>query len=183
MLDLDNFLTLKDEVKFQLYSDALEQTLYFKNLLTTLSTNLQMPKPSKELLKLDICINEKAEDQNNSSKLNLHQEHAQNSIQPKPYQPHVRNAPSSALPPITDFSKDVTEEQEVPRAKLQHLSLPKDVNIDALIIGDSITNRVNGNQVGSRVVARGFGGQTTSMLLDRTSNTKARKVSHHHRNQ
>ena len=191
MLDLDNFLTLKDEVKFQLYSDALEQISYFKNLLTTLSTNLQMPKPSKELLKLDNCINEKAENQNNSSKFNSHQEHAQHSkiskwpIQPKPYQPHViqtrgvaaRNAPLSALPPITDFSKDVTEEQEIPRAKLQHLSLPKDVNIDALIIGDSITNRVNGNQVGSRVVARGFGGQTTSMLLDRTSNTKARKVS------
>ena len=104
----------------------------------------------------------------------------QNHIKPHVIQTRgvaARNAPSSALPPITDFSKDVTEEQEVPRAKLQHLSLPKDVNIDALIIGDSITNRVNGNQVGSRVVARGFGGQTTSMLLDRTSNTKARKVS------
>ena len=199
MLDLDNFLTLKDEVKFQLYSDALEQISYFKNLLTTLSTNLQMPKPSTELLKLDNCINSEAQNENNSSKINLHQEHAQNSkfskwpIQPKPYQPHViqtpsvaaRNAPSSALPPITDFSKDVTEEQEVPRAKFQHLSLPKDVNTDALIIGDSITNRVNGNQMGSRVVTRGFSGQTTSMLLDRRpkhEGTKGVTSLHLHRN-
>ena len=189
MLSLDNFLTLKDEVKFQLYTDALEQISYFKNLLTTLSTNLQMPKPSTELLKLDNCINNEAKNENYSSKINEHQEHAQLSKTSKwptqTYQPHViqtrgvatRNAPSTTLPPITDFSKDATEEQEVPRAKFQHLSLPKDVNIDALIIGDSITNRVNGNQVGSRVVARGFGGHTTSMLLDRTSNTKARKVS------
>ena len=134
----------------------------------------------------------KQKNENISSKINEHQEHAQHSKISKwptktysnaiqTYQPHIiqtrgvatRNAPSTALPPITD----ATEEQEVPRSKFQHLSLPKDVNIDALIIGDSITNRVNGNQVGSRVVARGFGGHTTSMLLDRTSNTKARKVS------
>ena len=129
MLNLDNFLTLKDEVKFQLYTDALEQISYFKNLLTTLSTNLQMPKPPTELLKLDNCINSEAQNENNSSKLIAHQEHAQNSKFSKwpkqPYQPHLiqtrgvaaRNASSLAPPPITDFSKDVTEEQEVPRAK------------------------------------------------------------------
>ena len=79
MLNFDKFLTLKTEVKYQLYTDALEQILNFINHLITLSTNLQLPKPSTELLKLDNCINSEAQNENNSSKINVHQEHAQHS--------------------------------------------------------------------------------------------------------
>ena len=194
MLSLDNFLTLKDEVKFQLYTDALEQISYFKNLLTTLSTNLQMPKPSTEL---DNCINNEAKNDHISSKNNEHQEHAQHSKNSKwptktysnaiqTYQPHIiqtrgvatRNAPPTALTPITD----ATEEQEVPRSKFQHLSLPKDVNIDALIIGDSITNRVNGNQVGSRVVARWTHNQHAAGPHKQHEGTKGVRSLYFHRN-
>ena len=167
------YIILKNEVKFQLYTVALEQISFFNNLLATLPTNQQLSKPSRENLKQQ--YNKVALNDNHLSKINAHQEHTKNSKiskwPAKPYAPHIiqttgvtaRNALSSALPIISNFSKDVSDQQQVPRAKFQHLCLANDANIDARIIGDSITNQVNGNQVGSRLVARGFGGYTTSM--------------------
>ena len=60
----------------------------------------------------------------------------------------------------------------------QHLLLPREGEYSGLILGDSIVNRINGEQISENVLARGFGGHTVSALLERVRNSKSQHFKH-----
>ena len=56
--------------------------------------------------------------------------------------------------------------------------LPQEGEYSGLLLGDSIVNRINGEQISENVLARGFGGHTISALLERVRNSKSRHFKH-----
>ena len=60
----------------------------------------------------------------------------------------------------------------------KHLFLPREREYSGLLLGDSIVNRINGEQVSENVLARGFGGHKISALLERVRNSKSRHFKH-----
>ena len=65
--------------------------------------------------------------------------------------------------------------QEFPDRK--HLSLPRD-DFTNLLTGDSITKRINANELSSSSVVRGYGGITVAGLLERVVNTRKKHIPH-----
>ena len=57
----------------------------------------------------------------------------------------------------------------------KHLSLPKDAEHEVLILGDSISNRINCNDVGESVIVRAYGGLKSTQLLEKINNTRAKE--------
>ena len=60
----------------------------------------------------------------------------------------------------------------------KHLFLPREEEFSGLLLGDSIVNRINGEQISKNVLARGFGRHTISALLERVRNSKSRHFKH-----
>ena len=59
--------------------------------------------------------------------------------------------------------------------KKPHLSLPNK-DIDVLVLGDSITNRLNQPQIGSGAVFRGYSGARICFSYEKISHTRKKKV-------
>ena len=59
----------------------------------------------------------------------------------------------------------------------KHLFLLREGEYSGLL-GDTIDNRINGEQISENVLARGFGGHTISALLERVRNSKSRLFKH-----
>ena len=166
MLSKDNFVTLSDDVKFELYRQSYDDTVWLRTIIHNLSLNT---KANNESINENNC-NEISTFENRSHSKYSNCEQTTQIKSRNPFTPNViqtrgvtaRNPINSTIPKLgpIDFTKDVTEPTESqpnhPEIVQKHLSLPKNSTIQGLIIGDSITNRINGQQVGQSIVARGF---------------------------
>ena len=166
MLTSDDFLSLKKDVKFQLYQAGQEEIKYLRTIVANLSNNVQMHKEEQheQLTPTNGAIN------SNFSKIPNVNQSADNKNQrpagPNKLQIQTRGISNRAI--INGNVNPMNSAQQENRP--QHLALPKEGNVEALVIGDSITNRINGHQIGEAVIARGFGGHTVKLLLERTAN-------------
>ena len=175
MLTSDDFLSLKDDVKFQLYKAGQEEIKYLRTIVANLSNNIQMQNEQNEEQHGQIAPTNGTVNSNFSKFSDVNQT-ADNKHQrpagPNNLQIQTRGISNRAT--INGNVNPLNSAQQENRP--QHLALPKEGNVEALVIGDSITNRINGHQIGEAVIARGFGGHTVKSLLERTANTRPRKV-------
>ena len=56
--------------------------------------------------------------------------------------------------------------------------MAKDSTTEAMVIGDSNTNRIDGRQIGPSILRRAFGGYRISGLFERTANIRTKKLNH-----
>ena len=175
MLNLDNFLALKDDIKFELYKSAQDEIQYLRSLVSTMAKNINnatvysnQAESQNQFENFDHPANSKFSDKEDMTTI----QHQYNNKINKQHQfePIQTRGLASRQPMMTQ----PTTQSDPNRGR--HIALPREGPIDALIIGDSITNRLHGDQIGPKVIARGFGGHTTKSLLERTSNTKPRDI-------
>ena len=86
------------------------------------------------------------------------------------------NVATTSLP-LQSHSSPPSAGSNIPNREFVHLSLPpKDVVVDGIAIGDSITKRINKEQLGETIHVRGYGGARAEDLLWRVKNSRARQV-------
>lgn len=81
--------------------------------------------------------------------------------------------------PVTSAAEDVQQpgpQVSMPDIGKLHLFLPKIGNFSAMIIGDSITNRINAEEVGPDVLTRGFGGAKVIDICKRVNGSRKKQV-------
>ena len=176
MLTSDDFLSLKDEIKYQLYKSSQEEIQYLRTVISNLSINCTyQSQPESEIQQNQYEHSEPTFDSNlsKSNRTNWTDNKNQRIPTPSNNQIQTRGIISRSS---NNINSELNNHQSESRPR--HLAIPKEGNIEAIVIGDSITNRINGNQIGEAVIARGFGGHTVKSLLDRTTNTRPRKIKH-----
>lgn len=93
---------------------------------------------------------------------------------PTPITAPITNNASSAMQPPASHSPLVTQPQFT--SGKMHIFLPKDLNFNGLVLGDSITNRLQGAQIGPAIQTRGFGGARIEDLLVRVQGTRKKQI-------
>ena len=170
-------MTLKDDIKFELYKSAQDEIQYLRSLVSTMAKNINnatvysnQAESENQIENFDQPVYSKfsnKKDMTTKQHQYNNKTNTQHQFEPIQTRGLISRQPMMTQPP--------TATQSDPN-RGRHLFLPREGPIDALIIGDSITNRLHGDQIGPKVIARGFGGHTTKSLLETTSNTMPRDI-------
>lgn len=146
MIDRNTFIAFDDETKFTLYNEHANMILFLQGVIKDLL-------PSKD--KTTVPIQE-------SVVLSTIPAAASS-------QPPVPNTVSTNLPPPGLRGENVSNFP-------YHLSLPKDLQPNGLIVGDSISKRIEADQVADKIIVRGYGGAKTTDILSRIKNTRPKQI-------
>ena len=145
MLDRSTFENLSEDIKFSLYNEAVTNSDYLKGVISGLLTKIPN---AQEASFHAVAVN------------NAHEED------------NVKVSSSQAGTGDSVSGQAATSKQ-IPFSK-PHLSLPKASEHKALLLGDSITNRIVAEEVSTNCIIRAYGGMKADQLLEKIINTKAK---------
>lgn len=143
MLDQIAFNNLEDNIKFELYTNAMTDIVFLKGVINELTNKIPGQRTYTGY----------------SSAATVTQ------------QPQVTTG-------YTGSQRQVTNELPQSGKPPIHLFLPRNVDGEALVLGDSITNRINSDQVGPGVITRGFGGAKIADIGQRVFGSRRKTFKH-----
>ena len=174
MFDLETFPNLNDELKYELYKDLVENVTYFKRIIENLTASTKEEEKGNKFIDLENFKN------TGNSKITENKfENEWSKIGTRSRNQNKRsetNQESKNNQEIKIQATNIQEEKFDEQRK--HLLLPREGEYSGLLLGDSIVNRINGEQISEIVLARGFGGHKFSALLERVRNSKSRHFKH-----
>ena len=174
MFDLETFRNLNDELKYELYKDLVENVTYFKRIIENLTVSTKEEERGNKFIDLENFKN------TGNSKITENKfENEWSKIGTRSRNQNKRsenNQESKNNQEIKIQATNIQEEKFDQQRK--HLFLPREGEYSGLLLGDSIVNRITGEQISENVLARGFGGHKISALLERVRNSKSRHFKH-----
>ena len=161
MFDLETFRNLNDELKYELFKDLIENVTYFKRIIENLTVSTKDEEKGNKFIDL-----ENFKKTGNSKIAENKFENEWSKIETRSRNQNKRsenNQESKNNQEIKIQATNIQEEKFDQQRK--HLFLPREGEYSGLLLGDSIVNRINGEQISENVLARGFGGHKISALL------------------
>ena len=173
MFDLETFQNLNDELKYELYKDLVENVTYFKRIIENLTVSTKEEENVNKFIDLENFKNTgnskitENKFENEWSKIGTRSRNQNKRSENN--QESKNNQKSKYKQPI--FKKKNSTSNE-------NIYFYQEGEYSGLLLGDSIVNRINGEQISEKVLARGFGGHKISALLERVRNSKSRHFKH-----
>ena len=159
MFDLETFQNLNDELKYELYKDLIENVTYFKRIIENLTVSTKDEEKGNKFIDLENFKNT-----GNSKIAENKFENEWSKIETRSRNQNKRSENNQEIKiQATNIQEEKIDQQR------KHLFLPREGEYSGLLLGDSIVNRINGEQISENVLARGFGGHTISALLERNA--------------
>ena len=172
----DDFMKLNDDFKKIVFSDLLsERDNLLKmnsNQALTIEGLLNRGAPPHQLLQgAPRSFGIPPQNMKKDYSMVTRQRLASTSKEPTP---DIRDQTLGSLPP-TALTSGFTENTQ-PQAP-QHLSLPRDAcDVEYLVIGDSIANRMDSKDVSVKTIIRAYGGATVNSITTRVMNTRKQTI-------
>ena len=174
MFDLETFRNLNDELKYELYKDLIENVTYFKRIIENLTVSTKYEEKGNKFIDLEIFKNtgnSKIAENKLENEWSKIETRSRNQNKRSEYNKESKNNQENKIQ-ATNIQEEKFDQQR------KHLFLPREGKYPGLLLGDSIVNRINGEQISENVLASGFGGHTISALLERVRNRKSRHFKH-----
>ena len=152
MFDLETFRNLNDEMKYELYKDLIENVTYFKRIIENLTVSTKDKEKGNKFIDLENFKNT-----GNSKIAENKFENEWSKIETRSRNEKKRSENNQEIKiEATNIQEEKFDQQR------KHLFLPREGEYSGLLLGDSIVNRINGEQISENVLARGFGGHKIS---------------------
>ena len=169
MFDLETFQNLNNEMKYELYKELIKNVTYFKRIIENLTVSTKDEEKGNKFIDREHFKN------TGNSKIAVSKfENEWSKIETRSRNQNKRsenNQESKNNQEIKIQATNIQEEKFDQQRK--HLFLPRGGKYSGLLLGDSIVNRINGEQISENVLARGFSGHKISALLERVRNSKS----------
>ena len=172
MFDLETFRNLNDEMKYELYKDMIENVTYFKRIIENLTVSTKDEEKGNKFIDLENFKNT-----GNSKIAENKFENESSKIETRSRNQNKRSENNQESKNNQEIKIQATNIQEE-KFDQQRKNLPREGEYSSLLLGDSIVNRINGEQISENVLARGFCGHKIFALLERVRNSKSRHFKH-----